>query len=134
MGLLTQRVHDKFDGPKWNRLRDLFLQVSEVLLMVSPDAQGELAGQYVKFATTSHPIRPTYAAVWPKISAPKRLLIGLALPNDFDAEHLGPAPKGVFYPALTKFFVVQEGQAIPKAFSEWAKRAYDHSLATGGGS
>ena len=127
MGGLTQRVRDKLSSAKWNRIRDLFLQVSEVLVGVSPDAQGELAGQYVKFATSLDPTRPPYAVVWPNMSAPRRLLVGLALPENFDAEGLGPAPEEVFYRGLTRFFVINEGQAIPEEFSEWAKRAYDQN-------
>jgi len=95
---------------------------------VSPDAQGDLAGQYVKFATDSHPSRPAYAVVWSNMSLPRRLLVGLALPNDFEAELLGPVPGGMSYRGLTKFLTIEDGQAIPEEFSEWAKRAYDHNL------
>jgi hypothetical protein len=128
MGMLTQRVRDKLNATQWNRIRDLLLQVSEVLVDVSPDAQGELAGQYVKFAADSHPSSPAYAVVWPKMSPPRRLLVGLALPDDFDAENLGPPPEPVFYPGLTRFFVINEGEAIPVEFSEWARRAYGQTL------
>jgi hypothetical protein len=128
MGVLSQRVHDKLSSAKWHRIRNLLLQVSEILLGVSTDAQGELAGQYVKFATDSHPSRPAYAVVWPNMSLPRRLLVGLALPDNFDGEHLGPVPEGVYYPGLTRFLVINEGQAIPGEFSEWAKRAYDQAL------
>ena len=128
MGTLPQEIHDKLNTPRWNRIRDLFLQVSEALLAASSDVHVELAGQYVKFATSSHPSSPAYAVVWPKMSVSRRLLIGLALPDDCDAEHLGPAPEAVFHPGLTRFFVINEGQPLPKEFSEWAKRAYDYSL------
>jgi hypothetical protein len=128
MGVLAQRVHAKLTCPQWRSLRDLFVQVSDVLLGVSPDALGELAGNYVKFA--SAPTGPTYAAVWLKWSLPKRLVVGLALPEDFEAERLGPAPERTFYPGLTKFFVINEGQALPDDLSGWARRAYDHTLAS----
>ena len=49
MGVLTQRTRDKLSTPRWKSLRDLFLQVGEAILEVSPDAQGDLAGTYVKF-------------------------------------------------------------------------------------
>jgi hypothetical protein len=55
MGVLTQRARDKLDTLQWKSLRDLFLQVSKVILEVSPDAQGELAGSYVKFTTGPQP-------------------------------------------------------------------------------
>jgi hypothetical protein len=70
MGMLTQRVHDKLTNDRqWKVLRDFVMQVSEVLSGVSPDIVGELAGNYVKFAPA--PTRPTYAAVWPRVSSPK---------------------------------------------------------------
>ena len=46
-GVLTQRARDKLDTLHWKSLRDLFLQVSEVILGISPDTQGDLAGTYV---------------------------------------------------------------------------------------
>lgn len=115
MGGLTQRVHDKLNSTHWRSLQELFVQVSEVLLSISPDAQGDLTGTYVKF--TSAPSRPAYAAVWPKLTSPKRLVADLALPDDFAVEGLGPAPERMFYPGLTKFLVINEGQSIPEQLS-----------------
>ena len=88
MGVLTQRTCDKLSTPRWKSLRDLFVQVGEAILGVSPDAQGDLAGSYVKFTTGPHPTSAAYAVVWLKVSAPKRLMVGLALPEDFEAEGL----------------------------------------------
>jgi len=56
--------------------------------------------------------------------------IGGSLPDDFEADFLGPAPERTFYPGLTKFLVINEGQAIPEELSGWAKRAYDHTLSS----
>jgi len=123
MGVLTQRVHGKLNTPNWKSLRDLFVQVGEAILEASPDAQGDLAGSYVKFTTGPTPTSPTYAAVWPR--AARRLLVGLALPEDFKAEPLGSPPEQIFYPNLTKFLVIEEGQAILGELSTWAKLAYD---------
>lgn len=128
MGVLTQRVHDKLNAPRWKLLRGLFVQVSEVMLGISPDSQGELIGSYVKFATGSHPMSPVYSVVWPKVSEPRRLIVGLTLPEDFQAESLGPPPERIFYRGLTKFLVINEGQTIPKEFSKWVKRAYEQTL------
>jgi len=33
---------------------------------------------------------------------PKRLVVGLALPEDFEVEGLGPPPERIFYKGLTK--------------------------------
>jgi hypothetical protein len=132
MGLLTQRVHDKLNTPMWKSFRDLFIQVGEAILKASPDAQGDLAGSYVKFATGPTPTSPTYAAVWPKSSLPKRLIVGLALPEDFEAAGLGPSPEPIFYQGLTKFLVIEEGQAVPKELAGWAKRAYEEASSSQG--
>ena len=132
MGVLTQRAQDKLKTPQWRSLWDLFVQVSEAILEVSPDAQGDLAGSYIKFTTTPHPTSAAYAVVWLNRSAPKRLIVGLTLPEDFEAARLGPPPEPVFYQGLTKFLVIEEGQAIPKGFVGWVKRAYEEALSSGG--
>ena len=128
MGVLTQRTRDKLDTPKWKSLRDLFVQVAESILEVSPDAHGDLAGTYVKFTTGRDPTSAMYAVVWLKVSAPKRLIVGLALPEDFEAAGLGPPPERIFYQGLTRFLVVEQGQAVPEGLAGWARRAYEEAL------
>jgi hypothetical protein len=132
MGVLTQRTHDKLNSSRWRSIRDLFVQVSEVIMAISSDAHGDLAGSYVKFATGPASTDPTYAAVWPRMSAPKRLIVGLALPEDFEEEPLGPPPERIFYRGLTKFLVIEEGQAFPEGLSGWAKLAYEQTLSSDG--
>jgi hypothetical protein len=130
MGVLTQRVYDKLDASQWNAFRDSFVRLSEVLLGILPDSQGDLAGNYVKFSTGSDPMSPVYAVVWPKMSEPRRLIVGLTLPEDFQAESLGPPPEPIFYRGLTRFLVIEEGQAIPEELSGWVKRAYGVALSS----
>ena len=132
MGMLTQRTRDRLDTAQWIALRDLFVQVSEAVLETSPDAQGDLAGSYVKFTTGPHPTSAAYAVVWLKVSAPKRLVVGLALPEDFEAAGLEPPPKRMFYHGLTKFLDIEEGQACPKELAGWAKLAYEEALSSDG--
>ena len=128
MGVLTQRVHDKLNASQWMLFRDLFVRVSEVILGISPDSRGELTGNYVKFTTGSDPMSPVYSVVCPKVSKPGRLIVGLALPQDFLAESLGPPPEPILYRGLTKFLVIEKGQAIPEELLEWVKRAYEQTL------
>ena len=132
MGVLTQRTRDKLDTPRWKVLRDLLVQVGEAILEVSPDAQGDLAGSYVKFTTGSHPASAAYAVVWLKVSLPKRLTVGLALQENFEAAGLGPPPEPIFYQGLTKFLVIEEGQAVPEELAGWAQRAHEQALSSGG--
>jgi hypothetical protein len=132
MGVLTQRTRDKLDTAQWIALRDLFDRVSEPVLQTSPDAQGDFAGTYVKFTTGSHPASAAYAVVWLKVSAPKRLIVGLALPEDFEAELLGPPPERTVYQGITKFLVIEEGQAVPEGLAGWAQRAHEQALSPDG--
>ena len=76
----------------------------------------------------SHPASPAYAVVWPKVAAPKRLLIGLSLPEDFVAEPLGPPPDKMLYKGLTRFLVIDEDQNFSEELQEWVKQAYAEAL------
>ena len=68
------------------------MQVSRLLLAVSPDADSELITTCIEFMVHSDANSSEYAAVWLKNS--KRLIVGLALPEDYDAVDLGPARQG----------------------------------------
>ena len=126
MGELSQRIVAKVSGPAWEQLRGQFMQIVRLLLAVSPDAGSELMTSYVKFTISSDLQSPVYTVVWMKNS--KRLVVGLALPEDCDAEELGPAPLGMRYKGLTKYFVVERDGAVPKGFATWAKLAYRRTL------
>jgi hypothetical protein len=126
MGALSQRIITKVSGPAWEPLRGQFMQMSQVLLAVSPDANSELLTTYVKFTVRAAPESQVFAAIWLKNS--KRLVVGLALPEDYEAEELGPAPPGMRYKGLTKYFVVERGAAVPQGFATWAKLAYRRTL------
>ena len=109
-----------------NQLRGQFMQIARLLLAVSPDADSELMTTYVKFTINTAPQSPVYAAIWLKNS--KRLIVGLALPEEYEAEGLGPALPGTMYKGLTKYFVVERGGVVPKGFAEWAGLAYQNAL------
>jgi hypothetical protein len=126
MGILSQRILAKVGGPAWESLRGQFVQVARSLLAVSPDADSELMTTYAKFTVHSDSGSPVFAAVWLKSS--KRLVVGLALPEDYEAEGLGPAFPGTMYKGLNKYFVVEQGSAVPKGLAEWAGLAYQNAL------
>ena len=127
MGILSQRIIAKVSGPAWESLRGQFMQVARLLLAVSPDADSELVSAYVKFSISTAAQSPVYAAVWLKSS--KRLIVGLALPEEYEAEELGPALPGTMYKGLNKYFVVDRGGVVPKGFAEWAGLAYQNAVA-----
>lgn len=126
MVALSQRIIAKVSGPAWDQLRGQFMQTARLLLAVSSDADSELMTTYVKFTINSTPSCPVYAAVWYKNS--KRLIVGLALPEEFDAEELGPSLPGTMYKGLNKYFIVERGGAVPKGLAEWASLAYRNAL------
>ena len=126
MGILSQRIIAKVSGPAWEQIRGQFMQIARSLLAVSPDADSELVTTYVKFTVNMAPQSPVFAAIWLRSS--KQLIVGLALPEEYEAEELGPALPGTMYKGLTKYFVVERDNAVPKGLAEWAKLAYQNAL------
>jgi hypothetical protein len=127
MGALSQRIIAKVRGRGWEQLRGQFTQMAHLFLSVSPNADSDLHNSYVKFTVNSNPQSPAYAAIWLKTS--KHLDVGLALPEEYEAEGLGPAPPGMTYKGLTKYFVVERGGVVPKGLTEWAGLAHQNVLA-----
>jgi hypothetical protein len=130
MSELSQRIIAKVSGPAWESLRGQFMQISRLLLAVSPDADCELVTSYVKFTIDTAPQSSVYAALWFKNS--KRLIVGLALPEEYEAEELGPALPGTVYKGLNKYFIVDRGSAVPKGLEEWARVAYQNAFSVPG--
>lgn len=120
---LSSDALQKVSGPSWDPLRDLFCNLSETLLNASPSARGELTTIYVKFQVASAPSSPVFAVVWLKSS--KKLTVGLALPEDLTFAMLGPAPKGMTYKGLTKYFSLEPGESLPEQLAEWSKIAFE---------
>ena len=126
MGALSQRIIARISGSAWEQLRGQFMQMARSFLAVSPEADSDLLTSYVKFTINSDPNSPAYAAVWLKNS--KRLVVGLALPEEYDARELGPPLPGTAYKGLNKYFVVERGGVAPKELAQWAKTAYQNAL------
>ena len=126
MGELSQRIIAKVSGPVWEQLRGQFMQITRLLSAVSSDADSELVTTYVKFTVHTAPQSHAFAAIWLKSS--KRLIVGLALPEEYEAEELGPALPKTWYKGLTKYFVVEQCSAVPKGLAEWAGLAYQNAL------
>ena len=126
MGELSQHTIAKVSGPAWEHIRGQFMQIARSLLAVAPDADSELFTTYVKFTINSAPQSPVFAAIWLKSS--KRLIVSLALPENYEAAGLGPAPPTMTYKGLNKYFVVERGGVVPNGLAEWAKIAYQNAL------
>ena len=126
MGELSQRIIAKVSGPAWDQIRGQFMQIARSLLAVAPRADSELFTTYVKFTVQTAPESRVFAAIWLKNS--KRLIVGLSLPEEYEAEELGPALPGTMYKGFHKYFVVERGSAVPKGLAEWAAIAYQTAL------
>src|SRR5437016_9197636 len=110
MGQLSERAIERVSGPSWQPLKDAFLDISTKLLSVSPEAAGELTTIYVKYQVSASPQSKVYAVVWLKTS--KKIVVGMALPEEFDFPNLGPAPAGMKYKGITKYFEIEPGDDI----------------------
>lgn len=119
---LDERAVQRISGPAWRPIRGVFLEISDHLLAVSPEAIARLTTIYVKYLP-SPSSSGVYAVVWLKTS--KRIVVGLALPDDVDAPLLDLPPKGMTYKGLTKYFSLTADDLVPKELPTWAKIAHD---------
>ena len=130
MGKLPQYVIAKVSGLAWEPLRGQFMEIGRLLMDVSSDTNCEWFGCYVRFTASIVPKSQPYAAVWLKTNT--RLIVGLALPEIYEAEELGPAPPGTVYKGLTKYLTVESGGVVPERFADWVRMAYQNVLSADG--
>jgi hypothetical protein len=127
MERLDARAKGKIAGPSWEPLRPQFEAVSEALLAVSPEAQGELTTIYVKFHAKESGSQP-FAVIWLRSSA--ELVIGLSLPPDYKSHELGPAPPRCKYAGLTAYLRLRPNETVPRSFAKWAQDAYQFACSS----
>jgi hypothetical protein len=120
MGHLSQKIIEKIQGPSWEKLREKFVKLCDIILDVSPKAVGELTTVYVKFTPVPGPNIPVYAVAWLKNS--RKWIVGLALPEEVDSPYFVLPPKR--YAGLTKYFYITPDDSIPPDLSKWAKMAH----------
>ena len=119
---LPQHALATISGPAWEPLRRQFIEIGESLLAAATDVHCGSLGSYFKFTTDASPDSPAYAVVWLKSSA--KLIVGLALPNTYEADQLGPPLPGTAYKGLTKYLTVERGGMVPERLAEWGRLAY----------
>jgi hypothetical protein len=127
---LLSELGARVESPTWEPLRRQLLEICRLFLNVSADAKSEIVSYYVKFTVGTAPTSSTYAAIWLKNT--KRLIVGLALPEGYEAEGLGPALPGTAYKGLTKYFTIEPGGEVPKRLGEWVGLAYQNVLSADG--
>lgn len=125
---LLQELTNRTSNRSWESLPGQLLEICRQLLDASPDGKSEIVSYYVKFSIDTAPISPTYAAVWLKNT--KRLIVGLALPEEYEADELGTALPGTTYKGLTKYFTVERGGDVPQNLGTWIEQAYQNALAS----
>ena len=122
MGELSTRAKEKVSGPAWDVLRPQFDDIQATLLSVDPSTYADLTTIYIKFTLTNDPTSPVYAVMW--VKSAKRLVVGLALPEQDLPDELGPAPPRMTYKGLTGYFAVEPDDAVPTALGNWAEHAF----------
>lgn len=116
------RVTERIAGAAWEGIRQRFSKACSHLLGVSPASTSELTTIYVKFSVTEHPGAEVFAVAWLKSS--KNVVIGFALPDDFSDPQLTPAPSGMVYQGLTRYYAINSNSEIPSSFPAWANTAF----------
>lgn len=120
---LDPQASRRVSGPTWSGLRGHFVQINKALLTVAPSARGELTTIYVKYVDKScHDI--PYAVLWLRTS--NELVLGLALPKEYDAYKFEPTPKGCKYARLTAYLTIKPRDVLPVEISQWAIDAYNN--------
>ncbi len=125
---LDPRAIERVSGPAWEGLRNPFLELSDVLLAVSPHASAQLTTIYVKYRTNADTDGSVFAVAWLKRST--ELVVGLALPENQIPPQLGTAPRGMKYPGLTGYLRLGADTSVPPDLAEWARAAYDYAVGT----
>lgn len=124
MERLDPRAIERISGPAWSRLRLQFEQIHQALIDVAATVHGTLTTIYVKYTDDDRCRSEPFAVLWTKTS--KQLVLGLALPETFNADLLGAAPPRHSYAGLTRYLVIAEGETIPVELAEWGRAAYEH--------
>lgn len=93
---------------------------------VSPTARGVLTTVYVKYTSDESGDQP-FAVVWVRKSS--EITVGIALPIEYPADALGPAPKGCKYGGLEKFITLRPSDELPMDISQWAMDAHSRVTA-----
>ena len=123
---LLSELGARVESPAWEPLRRQLLEICRLFLNISADAKSEVVSYYVKFTVGTDPTSSTYAAIWLKNT--KRLIVGLAMPEGYEAEELGPALPGTNYKGLTKYFTIEPGGEVLQRLGEWVGLAYQNVL------
>src|SRR4051812_12525760 len=126
MGLLSERAKEYVSGPAWRSLRPAFFAVCDMFLAMDSRAKGELTTIYVKISVVTELGEQVYAVIWLRTS--KRLVLGMALPEETESPSLTVAPKGCKYKGLTKYLTINSGEALPSDLDLWAKQAYEQVI------
>jgi hypothetical protein len=80
---------------------------------------------YIKYEAAEATGGRPFAVIWLKKAS--EIVVGLALPDAYDAAALTSAPRGLSYSGLTKYFQLTPETEVPPQLIEWVKAAFEHA-------
>lgn len=122
---LDARANKRLGGKGWDKIRPQLESIHRALISVSPTASGALTTIYVKYSTEETGMQP-YAVLWVKKTT--ELLLGLALPEEYDVGQLASTGANLKYAGLTKYLRFVPNSNVPEFLMRWAQDAYAHVL------
>ena len=122
---LDARANKRLSSKAWNKIRPQLESIHRALISVSPTASGALTTIYIKYSTKETGMQP-YAVLWVKKTT--ELILGLALPEEYDVGQLAPIGQNLKYAGLTKYLRFVPDSKVPESLVRWAEDAYAHLL------
>ena len=120
---LDERAVKRLGGKAWDKIRRQFDRINEALLSVSPSTTGSLTTVYIKYSAPETANQP-YAVLWVKKST--QLILGLALPHDYESAGLTTPPGNLTYSGLNAYITITPDMDVPADIDRWASDAYNH--------
>ncbi len=128
MERLDMRAAERISGPSWDHIRSLFGCIHKILVDTDECVSGSLTTIYVKYALSDRNATP-FAVVWIKKSS--ELIVGLALPSEFQCQELSEPFQGYKYSGLTRYVRFNTNSVLPDEFATWVNLAFHNTYRKG---
>ncbi len=124
MERLDMRAAERISGPAWDHIRSLFGCIHKILVDTDECVNGSLTTIYVKYVLSDRNA-PPFAVVWIKKSS--ELIVGLALPPEFQCQELSEPVPGYKYSGLTRYIKFSTNSVVPDKFATWVNLAFHNT-------
>jgi hypothetical protein len=121
---LDIRAAERISGPSWEHIRSLFGCIHKILVDTDECVSGSLTTIYVKYGLSDRRA-PPFAVVWIKKST--ELIVGLALPSEFQCQELSEPFPGYIYSGLTRYIKFNTNSVLPDEFATWVNLAFHNT-------